>query len=155
VNTVAPSARPFGLALAVALLVTGRPARATLGESEASVSRDREALAMSRQPATARSGLGVHELRSPTVTVREYLSPAGTVFAVTWSGLTRPDLGPLLGAYHEAYRAAARRGPAGRGPRRVEAGRVVVETWGHARSLHGRAYLPALLPAGVSLDDLQ
>jgi hypothetical protein len=32
---------------------------------------------------------------------------------------------------------------------------VVVERWGHMRDLHGRAYLPALLPDGVTVDDLQ
>jgi len=30
----------------------------------------------------------------------------------------------------------------------------VVETRGHTRSLHGRAYLPAHVPAGVAVDDL-
>lgn len=146
----------------LALLLAGAPARATLGESDASVERDRRALEMERAPAVARggvatlpSGVAVHQLASGGTTVREFVTPAGTVFAVAWSGMARPDLAPLLGAYHAGYRAAAARALPSRGPRRVEAGAVVVETWGHARSLHGRAYLPALVPAGVSLDDLQ
>jgi len=137
-----------------ALLLAG-PARAALGEAESSVARDGEALGMARQPAAARAGAAVHELSSPTVSVREFLTPAGTVFAVAWSGVTHPDLAVLLGAYHAEYRAAAAGPRTGRGPRHLEAGRVVVETWGHARALHGLAYLPALLPAGVTLDDLR
>ncbi len=110
---------------------------------------------MAAEPVTARGGMGVHELRSPTVSVREYVTPSGTVFAVAWSGLTRPDLVPLLGSYFDEFARAATREPTGRHPRRVETGRVVVETWGHGRSLHGRAYLPALTPPGANLDDVQ
>jgi hypothetical protein len=142
-------------ALALALLAAGGPARATLGEPEASVDGDGRALAMDRQPPVVRGATAVHELRAPTCSVREFVSPSGTVYAVAWSGLARPDLGALLGAYHAEYRAAAAAAAPVRGPRRVEAQNVVVETWGHARSLHGRAWVPALVPAGVSLDDVQ
>jgi len=155
VNGMALMTRLLPAALLVALLVAGPPARATLGEAEATVDRDRQALAMDREPVSIRGGVTVHELRTSTVSVREFLTPSGVVFAVAWSGMTRPDLAPLLGAYHAEYRAAAQHGPAGRGPRHIDAARVIVETWGHARSLHGRAWLPALLPAGVKLDDLQ
>jgi hypothetical protein len=155
VKAMASSIRLLHSALLAALLLAGPPARATLGEAEATVERDRQSLAMDREPATTRGGVTVHELKSSTVSVREFLTPSGVVFAVAWSGLTRPDLAPLLGTYQPEYRAAATHGPPGRGPRRVEAARVVVETWGHARNLHGRAWLPALLPAGVKLDDLQ
>ena len=33
--------------------------------------------------------------------------------------------------------------------------RVVVEKWGHMRNLQGRAYAPALLPPGVSSDEIR
>ncbi len=147
--------RAVGLALAVALLGAARGARAELGGQETSVERDRQALAMERKPARAQAGVTVHELRGPTLAVREYVDPSGTVFAVAWSGIAPPDLPRLLGAYHDEYRAAASRPPAGRGPRRVESARIVVETWGHGRSLHGRAWLPSLVPSGASLDDVQ
>lgn len=145
------------ITVAIALLVPSAPAWATLGEPEASVARDREALSMKGRPATARGGVAVHEMRGPTVTVREFVAPSGTVFAVAWSGLTRPPLAALLGAYHDEYQAAAAGGPTPRGrrPRRVESARIVVETWGHARSLHGRAWVPALVPPGASLDDVR
>src|SRR5512133_48720 len=107
-----------GLAVALAVLGAGLPARAALGEPEASVDRDRQALAMQRQPVKARAGMAVHELRGPTQTVREFVDPSGTVFAVAWSGVAPPDLPRLLGAYHQEYRAAAARRVA-RAPRRV------------------------------------
>ncbi len=146
--------RVVGLALALAFLVAGLPARAALGEPETSVDRDRAALAMQRLPAKAQAGVVVHELRKPTQSVREFVDPSGTVFAVAWSGGAPPDLPKLLGAYYAEYRAAAGR-PAPRAPRRVESANVIVETWGHGRALHGRAWLPALVPSGANLDDVQ
>ncbi len=157
-----PPSRLLAATLTAAFLLAGPPARATLGEAEATVERDRQALAMDRRPVAAAAaavasatGVTVHELRSSTVSVRQFVTPSGVVFAVAWSGLAMPDLGTLLGVHHADYRAAVKRGEPGRGPRRVEAAQVVVETWGHARNLHGRAWLPALLPAGVKPDDLQ
>jgi hypothetical protein len=32
---------------------------------------------------------------------------------------------------------------------------VVVEKWGHMRNLQGRAYAPALIPQGVSVDEIK
>jgi hypothetical protein len=109
---------------------------------------------MERQPAKVQAGVTVHELRSPTQTIREFVDPSGTVFAVAWSG-GPPDLPRLLGAYHQEYRAAAAQRRAVRGPRRVESARVIVETWGQGRALHGRAWLPSLVPPGANLDEIQ
>jgi hypothetical protein len=142
-------------ALVVALLLHAAPVRATLGEQEPSVEADRGAMGMSGGPVAARGGQRVHELTSSTVSVREFVTPSGIVFAIAWSGLTRPDLAQLLGSYYGEYRRAATREPGGRRPRHVETAQVVVETWGHARALRGRAWLPALTPAGVNLDDVQ
>jgi hypothetical protein len=152
---VAQLTRTAGLALTVALLLHGSPARATLGEPEPSVDADRAAMEMASGPVTARGGQRVHELSSSTVSVREFVTPSGTVFAIAWSGLTRPDLSRLLGSYYGEYRRAATREPTGRRPRRVETAQVVVESWGHARALRGRAWLPSLTPAGVNLDDIR
>ncbi len=139
----------------VLLLLAPRPARAALGEPESSVASDRAALAMERKPVRSVAGVTVHEMRRPTQTVREFVDPNGTVFAVAWSGIAPPDLPRLLGAYHEEYRAAAAQRTYARGPRRVETPNVVVETWGHARALHGRAWLPALVPPGADLNAIQ
>lgn len=147
--------RWIGLGLAGALLGAAAPARATLGEHQATVERDRAALALKAGTSSARGGFTVHELAGPTASVREFADASGTVFAVAWSGQAPPDLAALLGAYHAEYVAAAAGPRRARAPRRVETPNVVVETWGHLRSLQGRAWLPGLLPPGASLDDVR
>ncbi len=148
--------RAARLALAGALALAAGAARAALGEPESSVDADRRGLAMERQAAKVRDGFTVHELRGTTQTVREFAGPNGTVFAVAWSGSAPPDLPRLLGAYHQEYRAAvAAQRRTARGPRRVESANVIVETWGHGRDLHGRAWVPSLVPPGANLDDVQ
>ena len=37
----------------------------------------------------------------------------------------------------------------------IRTDRVVVEKWGQMRALQGRAYLPAMIPPGVSLEEIK
>jgi hypothetical protein len=143
--------------LALVALLAAPPARAALGEAETSIAHDREALAAVARGTTDRGGYSVHELERGGTTIREYASPQGVVFAVTWSGLANPDLHTLLGGYAAEYERAVSGSPRvkGRRSRRVAAPHVVVDTWGHMRDRHGRAYLPELVPPGVSLDALR
>ena len=89
--------------------------------------------------------------------VREFLSRKGIVFAVTWAGPAAPDLQRLLGAQFAAYTTAltarTRRGL--QRSVRVATPDLVVESTGHLRNFSGRAYLPALLPIGVSTAELR
>lgn len=149
--------RWLGAGVALALALAAPPARATLGEPEASVDRDRRALAAAARGTEDRGAYRVHDMQKGGTTVREFVSADGIVFAVAWNGIAHPDLRPLLGAYHAEYRDEARQSPdvKGRRSRRVAAENVVVERWGHPRDLHGRAYLPALLPPGVAIDELR
>ena len=149
---------PFLLCL---VLLTGsllppRQAQATLGEGAASVTRDRNALSAAKKATTSQANYTVQEVASAATTVREYLSLSGVVFAVAWNGMVHPDLTTLLGSYAGEYRDAKRRSQRQHGQKRsrVEANRVIVETWGHMRNLRGRAYLPALLPEGVSINEI-
>ena len=99
----------------------------------------------------------VHEIRAASgYTVREYVSPGGSVFAVSWRGPGGIDLQSLLGTYFEEFRqnAAARSSPAQR-PLLVSSPSLVFEQSGHMRAIRGRAYLPALLPAGVDPNEIQ
>lgn len=130
---------------------------AALGEAASSVEADRLALAgLVKTLPTQR--FTIQEITASDVTVREYVS-GETVFAVVWRGRRPPNLVPLLGAYFQEYQEAATsavsRGPVRRGGTRIQAPHVVVETGGHARDIRGRAYLPALLPAGVTAEMLQ
>jgi hypothetical protein len=131
--------------------------RATLGEQAESVTKDGKALHASKKAALSRSGYTVQELTSDANTVREYLTPAGVVFAVAWSGLTHPDLTTLLGSYAPEFQEAKRKMVRKPGQKRlaVQGSQVVVETWGHMRNLKGRAYVPTLVPEGVTIDEIR
>ena len=133
-----------------------RQARATLGEGADSVARDRHALSAAAPTITSHANYTVQEVISDAATVREYLNLSGVVFAVAWNGMAHPDLSTLLGSYATEYQNAKRQTPRKHGERRskVQASRVIVETWGHMRNLQGRAYLPALLPEGVSVNEI-
>lgn len=100
-----------------------------------------------RQPS-----FSVHSYNDGPTSVREY-SKGGKVFAVAWSGPRPPDLRSAFGAYYLEY-LDARPGRVLRNERLVT-DHLVVETWGHMRDVHGRAYLPSLVPQGVSLDAIR
>ena len=98
----------------------------------------------------------VHELQLPSGSLaREYAAPDGTVFAVAWEGPTHPNLRQLLGESFDPYVAAAKAQHAGRGPLSIMQPGLVVQSGGHMRAFRGRAYLPQLLPAGVTPDDIR
>ena len=108
---------------------------------------------------TSGDAFNVHEIQAATgVTVKEYVSPAGKVFAVTWQGPIHPDLQQVLGAYFEQYTQAVQAQRAtrrGRGPLVIQQAGLVVQISGHMRSFVGRAYVPQMLPVGVKVEDLR
>jgi hypothetical protein len=97
----------------------------------------------------------VHEMQTPTGgTIRQYVSPAGQVFAVSWQGFS-PDLRQLLGAHFDEYVAAASQtAHRGRGVH-IETGDLVFDSGGHMRYVVGRAFLRSKLPSGVSSDEIR
>lgn len=143
--------------LVAAVLASAEPLWAALGEPADSVARDRRAMSAARGASTAHTGYTVQEIVSDSVTVREYISPSGIVFAVAWNGYIHPDLTPLLGSYAGEYNDAKRKTPRKPGRRHVQikTDRVIVEKWGHMRNLQGRAYVEALIPQGVSVDEIK
>ncbi len=145
------------LGLGVAIFLTVRLAMATLGESANSVMSDRKAFSAVQRASITRKGYTIQEFESEANFVREYISPSGVVFAVAWNGLSHPDLTSLLGSYVGEYQQALRQTPLERGKRhfQIKANSVIVEKWGHMRSVHGRAYIPALIPSGVSIDEIK
>ncbi len=144
------------LALSVSILAAAPRAWATLGEPASSIALDGKVLAASQRASAARGGYSVHELATGGWVVREFVSPGGVVFAVAWQGISEPDLAPLLGSYASEYaeRLAATPREHGRRSRQVVGKNLVVERWGHMRKLQGRAYAPALIPPGVTVDDI-
>lgn len=147
----------FGLGLLAAIFADAQRAQATLGESVDSIEADRNALLAVQRATTVRMGYTIQEIKSDSTVVREYVSPSGVVFGIAWNGLIHPDLMLLLGSYASEYQEAllqTLRNP-GRRPLQVKTNRVVVQKWGHMRNLQGRAYAPALIPPGVSVDEIQ
>jgi hypothetical protein len=105
------------------------------------------------------SSYTVHEIRPQTgIVIREYVSPAGKVFAVSWRGQWMPDLRQLLGSYFQQFSDAAKAQKAsytGRRPLQITQPDFVLIHGGRMRSYAGKAYLPQLLPAGVTAEDIQ
>ena len=146
----------IGLVALLACLSLSPRALATLGERADSIGKDRHALSAAQRSSTDHLNYTVQEAASGATAIREYLSPSGVVFAVAWNGRVHPNLAPLLGSYAREFQDAKRQIPRKHGQKRlkIRTARVVVETWGHMRDLHGRAYLPALLPGGVRVDEI-
>ena len=146
------------LGLSVAVLAVAQQVQAGLGETADAIASDREALSAVQRVTTVYHGYTVQEFASDATAVREYVSPSGIVFGIAWNGLAYPDLTPLLGPYDGEYQQALRQEPRKPGLRRYHAVRtdgVVVEKWGNLRDLQGRAYAPALIPPGVSIDEIK
>jgi len=140
--------------LVFAMRVMSLPAFAELGGDEASVETDQLHMQAMRRIARA-SAYSVHEIQAPTGSVvREFVSPAGKVFAVAWEGPVLPDLQQVLGPYFDRL-AQARNNRNGRGPLVIHEPGLVVHSGGHMRAFVGRAYLPDLLPAGVEVESIR
>ena len=139
------------------LLLSGRSARAFLGGRADSVSKDHQAFKTVQRSTTALNGYRVEEVVYEATSVREFVSPAGIVFAIAWNGYVHPELTQLLGSYWDEYSTAQQKGLRKPGSRRLKLAtdNIVVEKWGHMRNLHGRAYVPALVPEGLSTDEIK
>jgi len=135
--------------LSLILSTTTLPALAALGGDTDSVQSDQTHMQATAQ-ITGATNYSLHQLQLPSgTTVREYLTAAGTVFAVAWEGPELPDLQALLGNYYERYSTAAQQ-RTGRGPVTIAQPDLVVQSGGHMRSFVGRAYLPEQLPQGLA-----
>ena len=139
----------------VVALTAAAPALAALGGDatsvEADLARMKGALRIS-----ASAGFTVHEITSSNGTVvREYLSPDGKVFAVSWRGPGIPDLRQMLGDYYGQYAQAASAPHLG-GHRHlaIEQPGLVVQSSGRMRAFYGRAWAPDLLPQSFSVSDI-
>ena len=139
---------------------SGASVNSTSGQSAASAVA-RQAVQSATASTASSSTSATYTVRETTLTngtaVREYLTQAGTVFAVAWSGPQMPDLSSLLGSYFPQYVAGvqASRTSGVRGPGAVENSGLVVHSGGHMGAFSGQAWLPQALPAGFSTSDIQ
>jgi hypothetical protein len=130
---------------------------AALGGSAESVAADQVKF-QAKRTLVAMPEYTVHEIsRADGGMIREYVTPAGKVFAVSWSGPALPDIAQLLGSYQAEFRDTLRAQPKsfGRRPAAVHNSDLVVETGGHMRAFQGRAYINSMLPSGVSPETIK
>ena len=126
------------------------PALAALGGDVATVEADRAQLKGTLR-VTQPAEYAVHEISTASgLTVHEYVSAAGKVFAVSWHGAGVPDLHQLLGDYHATLMAAPRPVYHNHHHYSLETPELVVHSTVILRTSYGRAWVPALMPSTVS-----
>jgi hypothetical protein len=146
----------FELRIGAMLIALAVPisASASLGGDESSVQADRAHMKGVLRGITRAGSYTVHEMQVSSGTiVREYVTPAGKVFAVAWEGPWHPDLRQTLGAYFDQFTQAAeaaRARSSGRGPLNIREPGLTVQITGRPRAFVGRAFVPELVPQGVS-----
>jgi len=149
-----PGARGFSVFLGLVLLTFSASAFAALGGDVTSVQDDQAHMRAQRR-VTQTPSYSLHEMQTQSGTVvREFVSPQGKVFGVTWHGSTIPDLQQLLGSYYMEFVHAA---PIRRshGPVSIQTPNFIIQSGGHQRALAGRAYIPEMLPDGVRAGEIQ
>jgi len=145
----------MGVLIIACALAPLEAAQAALGASNASAARDHEAL-RGTLAVTPMQRYEVHQIVSASgVTVREYATHTGPVFAVTWSGPHVPDLKLLLGGYFERYVTLAKTHRTGHHVLSIDTPDLVMSVVRFQRTASGRAYIPRLLPSGVSRAELR
>jgi len=134
------------------------PVRASLGGDLTSVHDDQMKLQGTLQT-TNNDSYTIHEIQASSgIVVREYVSPSGTVFGVAWQGRSHPDLHQVLGAYYDQFTQAVQAQRAqhhGHGPLLIQQPGLVVQMGGHMGALHGMAYIPQGLPAGIRAEAIR
>jgi hypothetical protein len=150
-----------GRALAIAAaLATGicltDAAQAGLGEGADSVSRDRTALRGTSDVITPMAAYDLHEITTADGNrVHEFVSRAGTVFGVAWSGRTKPDLSVLLAAHYADYLKAAAANHFNHKVLSVNGDGFAMQIMKLPRGFVGSAHVPALLPSGTSAQEIR
>ncbi len=153
-----PTVLLTALLMILMMMTIALPAFAGLGEDAASIAGDQARLHGTLRT-TQNEGYTVHEIDSASGTaVREYVSASGKVFAVAWQGPWPPDMRQILAAYFDPYKQALQvqaNSRAGRRPLLIQQPGLVVQAGGHMRSFAGRAYVPTMLPQGVSVEEIR
>ncbi|MGH9359177.1 MAG: DUF2844 domain-containing protein [Terriglobia bacterium] len=138
------------VAVLVVLFVTAAPSWAVLGESVRSVSSDQQRV-RGQLRSVSRQGYSIEQITAADgAVIKEYVSPAGVIFGVSWQSPAMPDLSQLLGSYFSPFQQASRSAKRRRRALVVRSNQLVVESGGHPRAFHGIAYVTNLLPANLS-----
>lgn len=143
------------LILMSALIAVALPGWAALGGPVETVAGDQVRMQATRAITQMRE-YNIHLIsREDGTLIKEYVTPAGKVFGVSWTGPTIPDLTQLLGSYSAEFQAGVRAQPRRRKAGVVHNPDLVVESTGHMRAFYGRAYVNSLLPSGVTAETVK
>lgn len=138
----------------IAALLLSASCFAALGGDVSSVEADQAHMRAQRK-VTQTNAYSVHEMTAESGTiVREFVSPEGKVFGVSFSGPTFPDFKQLLGSYYDEYAQNAPHKRTFR-PLSIETPNMVLQLSGHPRALSGRAYVPGMVPQGVRIEEIR
>ncbi len=136
------------------MLLVPSGARASLGGTVSSVETDRVQMKSALIRIARNPAYTVHEIQSPSGTsIREYYGASGTVFAVAWTGEFPPDLRQLFGDYFDRYQTAiqqTRHARKARGRLAIDDPGLIVRSTAHTHAFSGIAYVPSLMPTGIS-----
>ena len=145
----------IGLSL-VLQLAAGTSALGVLGESTATVEEDRTVL-HGRSSVESKTGVSVYVIEASGLTVREYAGSDGIVFGLAWKHHTGVlSLERLFGVYYGEYsRAVAEQARRSQRIQRIETEPLIVERGGRMGATWGRAWIPSLLPPGMSTEQIQ
>jgi len=140
---------------ALLMLMMGTlPAWATLGEYEGSVTLDQQYI-RGEDRQEVRQGYRLHQITAPDGSfVREYVTPEGKIFGISWQGRSLPNLQQLLGSYITNLQQAEKQTV----PRRsmvVRTDTFVFVSVGHLGTSQGHAYVPSLLPNNLRPEVVQ
>lgn len=145
--------------LFVGIIFSGWPAisRATLGEPIKSSAKNLSQQKMASAKVTSDTLFTTHEYEERGNTVKEFADKEGVVFAVSWQGVSKPNLNNLFGTYFNEYKEGLDEVPKQYGVKTVnfKTSKMVVRRSGRMRDMRGFVYIPALVPAGVRIEDLQ
>jgi hypothetical protein len=142
------------LSAVLVLALGSMPAWAGLGQPEASVTSDQLHM-KSEHRVQDFQAYKVHELANTEgAVVREYVSPDGTVFGITWQGRSTPDMNQLLGNYVNNFQTATRDQTQIRQRRgiAIRTNDFVYSNFCRMGVCSGSAYAPKLLPSNVSAE---
>jgi len=145
------------LASVMVMLGFGVQAMGALGGDGSSVEADRARMKASVKT-TQSDAYSVQEMQAPGgMVINEYVAPSGRVFAVAWHGPFVPDMRQILGTYFQQYSAALQAQPKryGRRPLNIQQSGLVVQASGRMRAYWGRAYVPEMLPDGITADEIK
>jgi hypothetical protein len=137
------------LTVLLTMVIGSLPAWAALGDDVSSVNSDLRVLGGKRRVIFG-AGYDLHQITMPDGSmVKEFVSPWGKVFGISWQGHSMPDLQQLLGSYMAVVQQAKRTQVVRRRSVLIRVDDVVFCSSGHLRSFRGYAYVPSLVPSDV------